>query len=75
MKMRREIFMTGAMSALALGMLLVQGCSGQAPSEQRYIASSDQPAQMLVCTGPDDTQCMVCDSATHQCHFPVFKLP
>ena len=74
--MRREKnFMTGAVSALAMGMLLAQGCARQAPSEPRYIASSSEPGQTVVCTNPDNTQCMVCDATTHQCHFPVFKLP
>ena len=73
--MRRENFMTWAVSALALGMLLAQGCARRASSEPRYIASSSEPAQTVVCTSPDNTQCMVCDAITHQCHFPVFKLP
>jgi hypothetical protein len=74
--MRGEIFRTGAAFALAFAMLLVQGCSRQAPIEEpRYMASSNEPAQMVVCNDPGDTQCMVCDSVTHQCHFPVFKLP
>jgi hypothetical protein len=74
--MRREIVMTGAASALAFAMLLAQGCSRQAPIEEpRYLASSNEPAQMVVCNDPGNTQCMVCDSITHQCHFPVFKLP
>jgi hypothetical protein len=73
--MGRDIFMTGAVFAFAFDALLALGCVGQAPSEPRYIASSSEPEQMLVCTDPNDTQCMICDSTTHQCHFPVFKLP
>jgi len=74
--MRDEIFRIGAASALAIAMLLMQGCSRQAPIEEpRYIASSNDPAQMVVCNDPGNTQCMVCDTITHQCHFPVFKLP
>jgi len=74
--MRREIILTGAASALAFAMLLAQGCSRQAPIEEpRYLVSSNEPPQMVVCNDPGNTQCMVCDSITHQCHFPVFKLP
>jgi hypothetical protein len=75
--MRIEIFRTGAASALALAMLLEQGCSRQAPivEEPRNMASSNEPGQMVVCNDPGNTQCMVCGSVTHQCHFPVFKLP
>jgi hypothetical protein len=74
--MRSEIFRNGTASALALAILLAQGCSRQAAiQEPRYMASSNEPAQMVVCNDPDNTQCMVCDSITHQCHFPVFKLP
>jgi hypothetical protein len=73
--MRRDIVMTGALFALALGVLSAQGCAGQAPIESREVASSGQPERMLMCTDPNDTQCMVCDATTHQCHFPVFKLP
>ncbi len=78
--MRSEIFRTGAASALAFAMLLAEGCSRQAPQqvpieEPRHVVPSNEPAQMVVCNDPGNTQCMVCDSITHQCHLPVFKLP
>jgi hypothetical protein len=74
--MRSEILPIGAAFAVALAMLLVEGCSRQAPIEEPgYMASSNDPGQMVVCNDTGNTQCMVCDSVTHQCHFPVFKLP
>jgi len=74
--MRSEISRNVAASAFASAVLLAQGCSRQvAIEEPRYMVSSNEPDKMVVCNDPGNTQCMVCDSITHQCHFPVFKLP
>jgi hypothetical protein len=80
--MRSEISRTVAASAFASAVLLAQGCSRQvAIEEPRYMVwrnemvSRNEPDKMVVCNDPGNTQCMVCDSITHQCHFPVFKLP
>jgi hypothetical protein len=71
-----EISRTVAASAFGFAILLAQGCSRQvAIEEPRYMVSSNEPDKMVVCNDPGNTQCMVCDSITHQCHFPVFKLP
>jgi hypothetical protein len=36
---------------------------------------SEESSPNIVCVDPQGNQCMVCDSAGGNCHFPVFKLP
>jgi hypothetical protein len=79
----RASFLYLLMMILASLTLLTQGCVISLPSLRATPVSDAVPTQVssnqtspnIVCVDAQGKQCMVCDSAGANCHFPVFKLP
>ena len=68
---------------LAPATLMMQGCVIQLPSMRAVPVDKAVPTQVsstqsspnIVCVDAQGNQCMMCDSAGGNCHFPVFRLP